>query len=113
LQSIAVLPFRDLTLSHDNDHIGLGLADAIITELAASRKLLVRPTSVIVAYRDRTVDPGAAAREQAARSGPRRSTAIDAFTAATASDPGFADTHRDAGCGRHHDADVVIRPGIC
>jgi len=62
-RSIAVLPFRELTPSHENDHIGLGLADAIITELAASRKLLVRPTSAIVGYRDRAVDPGGAARE--------------------------------------------------
>jgi len=58
--SIAVLPFRDLTASHDNAHIGLGLADAIITELAASRKLLVRPTSAIVSYQD--ADPSTAGR---------------------------------------------------
>ena len=61
--SIAVLPFRDLIASADNAHIGLGLADAIITELAASRKLLVRPTAAIVSYRDRAIDPTAAGRE--------------------------------------------------
>ena len=58
--SIAVLPFRDLTASTDNAHIGLGLADAIITELAASRKLLVRPASAVAMFRD--ADPTAAGR---------------------------------------------------
>ena len=50
--SIAVLPFRDLTGSHDNAHIGLGLADAIITELAATKKLCVRPASAVAMFRD-------------------------------------------------------------
>ena len=58
--SIAVLPFRDLTSSNENAHIGLGLADAIVTELAASRKLLVRPTTATVMYRD--ADPSTAGR---------------------------------------------------
>ena len=58
--SIAVLPFRDLTASHDNAHVGLGLADAIITELAASRKLIVRPASAVAMFRD--ADPTAAGR---------------------------------------------------
>jgi serine/threonine protein kinase len=58
--SIAVLPFRDLTSSTENAHIGLGLADAIVTELAASRKLLVRPTTATVMYRD--ADPSTAGR---------------------------------------------------
>jgi len=58
--SIAVLPFRDLTVSHENAHVGLGLADAIITELAASRKLLVRPTSAVAMFLD--ADPTVAGR---------------------------------------------------
>jgi len=61
--SVAVLPFRDLVATGENAHIGLGLADAIITELAASRRLVVRPTAAIVAYRDRAIDPMAAGRE--------------------------------------------------
>jgi len=56
--SIAVLPFRDLTGSHDNAHIGLGLADAIITELASTKKLLVRPASAVAMFRD--ADPAVA-----------------------------------------------------
>jgi eukaryotic-like serine/threonine-protein kinase len=63
LLTIAVLPFRDLTPAADNPHIGLGLADAIITELAASRKLIVRPTAAIVPYHARPIDPVAAGRE--------------------------------------------------
>ncbi|HJQ36662.1 MAG TPA: serine/threonine-protein kinase, partial [Thermoanaerobaculia bacterium] len=58
--SIAVLPFRDLTASPDNAHIGHGLADAITTELAASRKLIVRPASAVAMFRDS--DPIAAGR---------------------------------------------------
>jgi serine/threonine protein kinase/tetratricopeptide (TPR) repeat protein len=58
--SIAVLPFRDLTASPDNAHIGHGLADAITTELASSKKLIVRPTSAVAMFRDS--DPIAAGR---------------------------------------------------
>ena len=59
--SIAVLPFRDLTSSGDeNAHIGLALADAIVTELAGSRKLLVRPISATLPYRG--IDPSTAGR---------------------------------------------------
>ena len=46
----------------DDAHLGLGLADAIITELAAVRALLVRPTSAIRRYAD-AEDPRAAGRE--------------------------------------------------
>jgi TolB-like protein len=41
----------------------LGLADATITELAAVKSLLVRPTSAILRYRDRDVTPEEAGRE--------------------------------------------------
>jgi len=59
--SIAVLPFRDLTSSGDeNAHIGLALADAIVTELAGSRKLLVRPISATLPFR--SIDPSTAGR---------------------------------------------------
>ena len=61
-RAIAVLPFKDLARSRDDEHLGLGLADAIITELAGARAIIVRPTSAIVRYRDAT-DPRAAGRE--------------------------------------------------
>jgi serine/threonine protein kinase/tetratricopeptide (TPR) repeat protein len=62
-RSLAVLPFKDLGGDAQNAHLGVGLADATITELALVRSLLVRPTSTILPYRDRTVSPEEAGRE--------------------------------------------------
>ncbi len=62
-QSIAVLLFKDLARDPGNAHLGLGLADATITELSTVRSLLVRPTSAILRYQDRAVDPEVAGRE--------------------------------------------------
>ncbi len=64
-KSVAVLPFRDLARDPANAGLGLGLADATITELALVRSLLVRPTSTILGYEDRHVDPQTAGRELA------------------------------------------------
>lgn len=61
--SIAVLPFRDLAADTMNEHLGIGLADAAITDLACAQGLLVRPTSAVMPYRDRTVEPLRAARD--------------------------------------------------
>ena len=61
--SVAVLPFKDLAADPENEHLGIGLADAAITELASVRALVVRPTSAILPYRTRTVDAVQAARE--------------------------------------------------
>ncbi|HEY3171431.1 MAG TPA: protein kinase, partial [Thermoanaerobaculia bacterium] len=62
-RSIAVLFFKDLAGNPENAHLGLGLADATITELATVRSLLVRPTAAILRYQDRSVDPQQAGRE--------------------------------------------------
>jgi TolB-like protein/tRNA A-37 threonylcarbamoyl transferase component Bud32/lipoprotein NlpI len=62
-RSVAVLPFKPLGRAVEDDDFGLGLADATITDLATVRSILVRPTSAILPYRDRPVDPIAAARE--------------------------------------------------
>jgi eukaryotic-like serine/threonine-protein kinase len=56
-RSVAVLPFRDLTREAKVPHLGLGLADATITELARHRALFVRPTSAILRYETQQVDP--------------------------------------------------------
>ncbi len=61
--SVAVLPFKDLAADPANEHLGLGLADAAITDLASVKALVVRPTSAILPYRDRTTDAVRAARE--------------------------------------------------
>jgi TolB-like protein/Tfp pilus assembly protein PilF len=62
-RSLAVLPFRDLSSEPDRSHLGLGLADATITELAGHRALIVRPTSAVLRYRERPADPQQAGRE--------------------------------------------------
>jgi serine/threonine-protein kinase len=62
-RSVAVLLFKDLAAGTENAHLGLGLADATITELATVRSLLVRPTASILKYQDRSIDPQQAGRE--------------------------------------------------
>jgi TolB-like protein/tetratricopeptide (TPR) repeat protein len=63
--ALAVLPFRDLDPDAGNDHLAIGLADAIIAELAQVRPLIVRPTSAILAYQPRAVSPRQAGSELA------------------------------------------------
>ncbi|HEY6052055.1 MAG TPA: protein kinase, partial [Thermoanaerobaculia bacterium] len=62
-RSLAVLPFKDLAHDPENAYLGLGLADATITELAQVRSLVVRPTSSILSYREHLVSPETAGRE--------------------------------------------------
>jgi serine/threonine-protein kinase len=61
--SVAVLLFKDLGGDPANAHVGLGLADATITELASLRSIRVRPTASALRYRDRLIDPQTAGRE--------------------------------------------------
>lgn len=63
VRSLAVLPFQPLGSATDSDHLGLGVADAIITKLSNIRQMPVRPTDVAVRYSDGKVDPVRAARE--------------------------------------------------
>lgn len=44
-RSIAVLPFRSLGTTDEDAHLGLGIADAIITRLARTGGMVVRPLS--------------------------------------------------------------------
>jgi TolB-like protein/Flp pilus assembly protein TadD len=62
-RSVAVLPFKDLARGGDSAHIGIGLADATITELALVRALVVRPTAAILRYQDQPAGPEQAAHE--------------------------------------------------
>ena len=45
--SLAVLPFSLLGISPDDEYLGLGLADALITRLSNIPEILVRPTSSV------------------------------------------------------------------
>ena len=62
-RAIAVLPFKSLSGTSEDAHLGVGLADATITELSRVRSLLVRPTAAILRYRNRPMDPQEAGRE--------------------------------------------------
>jgi serine/threonine-protein kinase len=56
-KAIAILPFKNLSGSADNDFYSFSLADSVITELAQLRELIVRPSSYIAQYQNKDVDP--------------------------------------------------------
>lgn len=62
--SLAVLPFRLLAQAGGEDeYLGLGMADALITRLSNVRRLALRPTSAVLKYASPEQDPSAAGRE--------------------------------------------------
>src|SRR5712691_6131344 len=62
-KSIAILPFRNVSNDPQSSFYEFSLADAVITELARVRSLVVRPSSEIVKYQGLQVDPRQAGRE--------------------------------------------------
>jgi serine/threonine-protein kinase len=56
-KSIAILPFRNLSGDREVSFYEFSLADAVITELARLRSLVVRPSSLIVKYQGQERDP--------------------------------------------------------
>src|SRR5205085_394049 len=52
VKSLAVLPFRFLRADKQNEYLGLGITDALITKLGALRQVAVRPTSAIIKYQN-------------------------------------------------------------
>jgi serine/threonine-protein kinase len=62
-KSIAILPFKNLGNDSETAFYEFSLADAVITELARVRALIVRPSSVIVKYQGQQYDPGDVGRE--------------------------------------------------
>ena len=62
-KSVAILPFKNVSHDSEIDFYQFSLADAAITELARVKSLVVRPSSVIVKYQERQVDPAVAGRE--------------------------------------------------
>jgi TolB-like protein/DNA-binding winged helix-turn-helix (wHTH) protein/Flp pilus assembly protein TadD len=49
-QTLAVLPFKPLSSGAADEYLELGMADALITKLSRSGRLIVRPTSAIRKY---------------------------------------------------------------
>ena len=64
LQSIAVLPFKPLIVNGEDDYLEFGLADSLITKLGNIKGISVRPTTAILQYHDRTLEPREIGREQ-------------------------------------------------
>ncbi len=62
-KSLAILPFRNLSNDPATSYYEFSLADAVITELARVKSLVVRPSSVIAKYQGNLVDPREVGRE--------------------------------------------------
>ncbi|MEO8649968.1 MAG: protein kinase [Acidobacteriota bacterium] len=62
-KSVAILPFKNLGGDGDSNFYEFALADAVITELAQIKSLIVRPSSVIAKYQGKEIDPREAGRE--------------------------------------------------
>jgi serine/threonine-protein kinase len=62
-KSVAILPFKNVGNDRETDFYQFSLADAAITELARVRSLIVRPSSAIIRYQNREVDPAEAGRD--------------------------------------------------
>ncbi|MFN7919948.1 MAG: winged helix-turn-helix domain-containing protein [Bryobacteraceae bacterium] len=58
--SVAVLPFQVLNAKPDDEGLGLGLTDAVITRLGGLDRFIVRPTSAVREFDKPTRDPQAA-----------------------------------------------------
>jgi len=62
-KSVAILPFKNLSQDGAASFYEFALADAVITELARIRSLIVRPSSVIAKYHGKEIDAREAGRE--------------------------------------------------
>ena len=56
-KSVAILPFQNSNNDTESSFYEFALADAVITELAQVRSLVVRPSSLVAKYQGKTVDP--------------------------------------------------------
>lgn len=62
-KSVAILPFKNLGHDPDLKFYEFSLADAVITELAQVKSIIVRPSSVIVRYQDQMTNAAKAGQE--------------------------------------------------
>jgi DNA-binding winged helix-turn-helix (wHTH) protein/TolB-like protein len=66
-RSIAILPFRPLETTAEDEYLGLGMTDALITRLSNLHKIIVRPLGAVRRYATAD-DPIAAGRQLAVQS---------------------------------------------
>jgi len=63
VKTLAVLPFKQLSGESDEEFLGLGMADALITKLGNLRQVITRPTRAVLKYSGADSDPLVAGRE--------------------------------------------------
>lgn len=63
IKALAVLPFKSQIPENQDDYLGLGIANEIITKVSQTGALTVRPTSAVRKYTNQEVDALRAARE--------------------------------------------------
>jgi TolB-like protein/DNA-binding winged helix-turn-helix (wHTH) protein/Tfp pilus assembly protein PilF len=63
VNSMAVLPFKPLSQSSDDQYLELGIADDLINKLSNLNQIVVRPTSAVRSYTESGQDPIAAGKE--------------------------------------------------
>src|SRR6185436_8105788 len=57
INSVAVLPFLSLASAGDDEFLGLGITDALITQLARTGQIITRPTASVLKFRSADQDP--------------------------------------------------------
>ncbi len=62
-KSVAILPFQNMGGDPASAFYEFALADAVITELAQIRSIIVRPSSVIAKYQGKAIDPREAGKD--------------------------------------------------
>ena len=63
IDSLAVLPFANVTANPDSDYLSDGLTESLISSLSQLPNLTVRPRSAVFRYKSKDVDPQKAATE--------------------------------------------------
>jgi TolB-like protein len=63
VSSLAVLPFKVISSDVGDDHLGVGMSDAIITRLSQITEITVKPTSAVLKYEEQKIDPVEAGKE--------------------------------------------------
>jgi DNA-binding winged helix-turn-helix (wHTH) protein/TolB-like protein/Flp pilus assembly protein TadD len=63
VKSLAVLPFKFTGANKEDEFLGLGMTDALITKLGYLRQVAVRPTSAVIKYEAEGQDVAAVGRE--------------------------------------------------
>lgn len=57
IDSLAVLPFRNLSGANDDAFLSIGMADTLVTRLQQIETLQVRPTSAVLQFQNQAIDP--------------------------------------------------------